>query len=120
MSNLPRVRSLTKKQQRFIHAYLQTHNPRLAVETAGYTRGRRDVFDLMHNPRILGEIERRRHTPNLEDFLESGQKVDENFIKAFAQEVFNRVRSRSISAAEAAALTRLLEIIERQDRQAKA
>jgi len=126
---MSRARPLSDRESKFVDIYVVTNDARKAAKLAGYRRAgwggqkdgiRKTAWELLRRPRIIVEIERRRRVPNLKDFLESGQQVDENFLRATANELLDGVRKGTISISEAAAMTRLLEFLERDQRDQKA
>jgi len=106
-------------QQKFISNYLACNDARLAVERTGYKRGRKDVWDLMHNPRILQEIERRRRTPKVEDFIKPGEELAEGFVLAQALELLEAVKRRGDAPEQVDRAARLLELIAREQAKIK-
>src|SRR5262249_9187702 len=106
-------------QEKFVSYYLQTNDYRLAAEKAGYGRGRRSVYGLKHNPALIAEIERRRRTPQVEDFVKPGGELEERFVLANALELLEATRRRGNSPEQVDRAARLLELIAREQAKAK-
>ena len=108
--------SLTVRQYRFVDSYLRHGNATVAAVEAGYSRdrARQAADELLKNPAVRAEIEKRQTKPSLAAVVKSSKDITPEYFDGTILRIIEEIEKHGLGSWQITGLAKFVEMLGRR------
>jgi len=108
--------SLTLRQYKFVESYVRHGNGQVAANEAGYSRdrARQAADELLKNPAVRAEIEKRQTKPSLAAVVKSSKDITPEYFDGLILRILEGIEQHGLGNWQVTGLAKFVEMLGRR------